>query len=168
MHNIAICWQCAFSFQIALITHSKRTNYHHNVEFRISIVSNCFSLKDATPLTFRTNAVHCLKRSCDKTQSYIGKTKRHLAVRVQENHSGTSGKSAIHGHISSCKDCHSCSISNFYTLAQAKMDFEAKTKEALHILFLLIYLQAQLNNNNKPDWVINAKPTYCRSLQTLV
>ena len=40
-------------------------------------------------------------------------------------------KSAIHEHISSCKD--SCSISNFYTLAQAGTRFEAKIKEALYI-----------------------------------
>ena len=55
--------------------------------------------------------------------------KRHLAVRVQEHLSGKSGKSAIHEHISSCKGCHSCSISNFYTLAQANTDFETKIKD---------------------------------------
>ena len=62
------------------------------------------SLKDVTPLTLRAN-VHCLKGSCDKTQSYIGRTKRHLAVRFHEHLSEKSGKCAIHEHISSCKDC---------------------------------------------------------------
>ena len=81
-------------------------------------------------MTLNPNIVHCLKWLCDKTQSYIAKTKRHLAMRVQEHLSGTSGTSAIHQNISSCKDCHSCSISNFFTLAQADVDFEDEIKEA--------------------------------------
>ena len=64
---------------------------------------------------------------------YIGKTKRHLVIRVQKHLSWKLGKTAIHEHISSCKDCHSCSISNFHTLAQANTEFEAKIKEALYI-----------------------------------
>ena len=72
-------------------------------------------MKDVTPLTPKANVIDCLKGSPDKTQSYIGKTKRHLAVRVQEHLSGKSGKSVIHEHISLCMDCHSCSISNYYT-----------------------------------------------------
>ena len=61
---------------------------------------------------------------------HIYVTKRHFAVKVQEN---LSGKSAIYEHISSCKDCHSCCISNLYTSAQANTDFEAKMKETLYI-----------------------------------
>ena len=95
-------------FKKAFITQFKRINYHCNVNFGSFKVSNYFSLKDVTPLTHNANVVYCLKGSCDKTQSYIGKIKRHLAVR--EHLSGISGKSAIHEHISSCKDCHSCSI----------------------------------------------------------
>ena len=58
---------------------------------------------------------------------------RHLAVRAQEHFSRKSGRSAIHEHISSCKDCHSYSISNFYALAQANTDISAKVKEALYV-----------------------------------
>ena len=47
-------------------------------------VSNYFSLNDMTHLTLKAYDVYCFKGSCDKTQSYIYKTKRHLAVRVQE------------------------------------------------------------------------------------
>ena len=68
--------------------------------------------------------------SSDKTLSYIGRTQRHLSVMVQEHFSG---RSSIREHISSCKDCHSRSISNCYTLAQANMDFEAKIREALYM-----------------------------------
>ena len=74
--------------------------------------------------------VYCFKGPCDKTQFYIGKTKRHLAMRVQEH---LSGKSAIPEYISSSKDCHSCSISNFCIISQANTDFEAKIKESLYI-----------------------------------
>ena len=87
-------------------------------------------MKDVTPLTLRANVVYCFRVSCDKTQSYIDKTKRHLALWVQEH---LSGKSAIHEHVSSCKDCHSYSINNFYTLSQANIDFVKKIKEAIYI-----------------------------------
>ena len=86
-----------------------------------------------TPLTLRANAVYCLKASCDKTQSYIVKTKRHLAMRVQEHLSGKLRKPAVHEHISSCMDCNSCFINNFKALTQANTDFEAELKEALCI-----------------------------------
>ena len=101
-----------------------------------------FSLKDVTTLTHKANVVYCLNGSCDMTQSYIGKTKRHLAVRVQQH---LSGKSAIHDHISSCKGCHSCSISNYYTISQANTDFEAKIKEALHIKIYTIIKQPNIS-----------------------
>ena len=87
---------------------------------------------EVTPLNRRANVVYCLKGSCDKTQSYIDKTKGHLTVRVHEHLSGKSGKSVSHEHISSFKNCHACSISNTYILAQANTDFEAKIKVALH------------------------------------
>ena len=83
-----------------------------------------------TPLTLKANVVYYLKGSCDKIQSCIGKTKRHLAMRVEEH---LSVKSAIHEYFCSCRDCHSCSIRNFYTLAQANTDFEVKMKEALYM-----------------------------------
>ena len=51
-------------------------------------------------------------------------------MRVEEH---LSGKSAIHEHISSCKDCHSSSISTVYAIYQANTDFDAKIKEALYI-----------------------------------
>ena len=116
-----------------IITQFKRINYHCNVNFRSSKDSNYFSLKDVTPLTLMANVVYSFKEFCDKTQPYICKTKRHLAVRVQEHLSGKSGKSANNENISSCKDCHSCYISNFYTFAQANTDIEAKIKESLYI-----------------------------------
>ena len=85
-----------------------------------------------------------LKGSCDMTQSYIGRAKRHLAVRVQVHLSGKSGRSAIHAHISSCKGCHSCSISNIYTLAQANTDLEVNIKEAIYIYKYILILNNKI------------------------
>ena len=56
--------------------------------------------KYVTPLTLKANVVYCFKGSCDRTNFYIGRTKIHLAVRVQEHLSGKSGNSAIHEHVS--------------------------------------------------------------------
>ena len=118
MHNIAICRQSVIRFQEALIIQFKRINYC-NINFRSFNVSNYFSLKNVTALSLKADVVHCPKVSCDKTQSYIGRTKRHLAVRVQEHLSVKLGKSTIHENISSYADCHSCSNSNYYAYAQA-------------------------------------------------
>ena len=57
MHNIAICRQCIFSSQKALITQFRRINYHSNVNFKSFKVSSYVSLKDVTPLTLKANAV---------------------------------------------------------------------------------------------------------------
>ena len=69
---------------------------------------------------------HNIKNNSKKITNSISFNKYNTCMRVQEH---LSGKSAAHEHISSCKDCHSCSISNFYTLAQANTDFEAKIKD---------------------------------------
>ena len=53
-------------------------------------VQKYFSLKDKTPLALRANVVYLLDGSCDKNQTYIGETKRHLATRVREHFSGNS------------------------------------------------------------------------------
>ena len=83
----------------ALITLFEEMNCQCNINFRSFKVNNYFLLKDVTALTLRANVVYCFKGSCDKTQSCIGKTKRHLAVRFQEHLSGKSGKSAVHRHL---------------------------------------------------------------------
>ena len=61
-------------------------------------VQNYFSLKDETPLALQANVVYLFEGSCDKNQTYIGKTKIHLTTRVREHFSGYS---AIFEHISS-------------------------------------------------------------------
>ena len=58
--------------------------------FIIFKVQNYFSLKDETPLALQANVVYLLGASGDKNQTYIGKSKRHLATRVREHLSGNS------------------------------------------------------------------------------
>ena len=53
-------------------------------------VQNYFSLKDETPLALQANVIYLFEGSCDKNQTYIGKTKRHLTTRVREHFSGYS------------------------------------------------------------------------------
>ena len=93
-------------------------------------VQKYFSLKDETPLALQENVVYLFAGSCDKNQTYIGKTKRHLAIRVREH---LSGNSAIREHISSCNACNHSAIENFNILSHGSNDFDNKVKEALYI-----------------------------------
>ena len=43
--------------------------------FKTYKVQNYFSLKDETPLALQANVVYLFEGSCDKNQTYIGKTK---------------------------------------------------------------------------------------------
>ena len=54
-------------------------------------------MKDETPLALQADVVYHFEGSCDKNQTYIGRTKRHLATRVREH---LSGNSANFEHIS--------------------------------------------------------------------
>ena len=58
--------------------------------FKTFNVQNYFSLKDETPLVLQANVVYLFEGSCDKNQTYIGKTKIHLATRVWEHFTGNS------------------------------------------------------------------------------
>ena len=68
-----------------------------------------------TPLILRAN-IHCVKGSVDEAEFYVGGTKRHLALRIQDN---LSAKSGVHMQIRSHKDCHTCTVNNLYVFFQA-------------------------------------------------
>ena len=94
-------------------------------------VRNYFSLKSRTPSSLLSNVVYKFQCLCDTDQVYIGKTKRHLTVRVREH--GNS-RSAIFDHLqlcSRCKDNFSCN--RFKILDRGRDDFETTIKEALYI-----------------------------------
>jgi len=113
------------------------------IKTRIVFKSFCegsyFSLKDATPLELKANVVYKFNCSCDKNASYIGKTKRHMAIRTKEHFTG---ESAIYDHISQCELGRNSTIDNFRVLNSGNSDFEIKIKEALYIK----YKKPTLNN----------------------
>ena len=78
----------------------------------------------------QANVVYIFEDSCDENQTYIGKTRRHLATRAREY---LSGNSAIFEHISSCNTCTHSTIENFHILSHSNNDFDNKAKEALYI-----------------------------------
>ena len=94
-------------------------------------VKNYFSLKCHTPMPLMANVVYQFTCLRDANSTYIGKTIRHLAIRVKEH---ATASSAIKEHLSSCttcKDNYSCN--SFKVIDSANSDFEVSIKEALHI-----------------------------------
>ena len=70
-----------------------------------------------------------IKGSCGKKQTYISKTKRHLATTVWER---LSGNSAIIKHISCCNACNHSTIENFHILSHGSNDEDSEAKEAMY------------------------------------
>ena len=99
-------------------------------------VSNYFSLKCQTPKQLLSNVVYKYTCLCDTNITYIGKTKRHMAVRILEHlkYEDVKPESEIKSHLGSCNVCKSSSLDNFEILQKCKTDDEAKIKEAMFIL----------------------------------
>ena len=107
-------------------------------------VGNYFSLKSKTPLGLRAKVVYQYQCSCDRTLSYIGKTKRHLATRCKEHFTQ---QSAISNHLQHCDTCKkSFDITKFQILDTSMNDFELQIKEALQIKSKKPKLNIQLAN----------------------
>ena len=112
-------------------------------EFKVSItpvfntfkVSNYFSLKSQTPKQLLANVVYKYTCLCDTNITYIGKTKRHLAVRCSEHLvlGNKEPKTEVESHLSQCDPCKVSSLDNFEVLQKCKNDFEAKINEAIFI-----------------------------------
>ena len=129
-------------------------------EFKIDIncvfnsfkVSNYFSLKYKTPDSLAANIVY--KFSClnDSDTFYIGKTKRHFAVRVLEHLDlEKENCTAVADHIKICDFCKNgnISIDNFDILKKCRNDFESKINEAFYIQNLKPKLNSHLYNSGK-------------------
>jgi len=110
----------------------KELDIKTRVVFKSFRVGSYFSLKNATPLELKAKVVYEFVCSCDRSMSYIGKTKRHLAVRTKEH---LKGNSAIFDHTSQCHLGHQCNIENFKVLSNGRSDLEIKIKEALLIKY---------------------------------
>ena len=80
----------SITFKKSLARNLPNMNKKNCTVFKTFWVQNYFSLKDETPLALRANVVYLFEGSCDKNQTYIGKTKTHLATRLRQHFSGNS------------------------------------------------------------------------------
>ena len=118
--------------------------YNINVRtvFTTFKVKNYFSLKCCTPFALRAKVIYKFTCLRDADISYIGKTKRHLAIRAKEHYNTSS---AVRQHLDSCITCRSqpnCEC--FSIMDYGKSDYECSIKEALHIKMAKPYLNRQL------------------------
>ena len=113
--------------------HSLCTRYHKKcrVVFRPFKVSSYFTLKSRCPKELQALVVYKYVCSVDQNTTYIGKTKRHLALRVKEHLSTTSANSAVFQHVATC-NC-AASIQNFSVLRCCQSDYDLSIMEALYI-----------------------------------
>ena len=97
-------------------------------------VGDFFGLKSDVPKPLLADDVYKFKCLSDTSISYIGKTKRHLSVRVQENPSPVKG-SAIYGHIVSCPGCQSqaTNLIDHFDILRKSSGFDLDINEALLI-----------------------------------
>ena len=108
-------------------------NYHINVKciFNTTKVKQYFSLKCPTPLALKSKVVYQFNCLVDPDISYIGKTKRHLIVRVDEHEKKDS---AIKSHLGVCAMCkENYGIKLFKIIDSGVSDFDCKVREAIHI-----------------------------------
>ena len=98
-------------------------------------VSNYFTLKSQTPKQLIANVVYKFTCLCDTNLTYIGKTKRHLAVRSLEHleFKKVKPEGEVKSHLKSCEICQNCTIDNFDILKKCKNDREVKISEAMFI-----------------------------------
>ena len=111
--------------------------------FSVRKLSTYFIIKDFTPKFLMSKVVYKFQCPFDEDQSYIGKTKRHLNLRVKE-HLSMMG-SSVHQHITNC-NC-SPTIKNFVILDKAVGEFELNIKEALFIKYHDPKLNVKLANS---------------------
>ena len=105
-------------------------------------LGSCFSLKDKTPLSLRAGVIYKFTCEVDPHFSYIGKTIRHLGIRINEHKKRLS---AIYDHRLGCS-CN-CDSDNFEILGSDNNDFSLKIMEAIYIKKLNPSLNKQLTGD---------------------
>ena len=130
---------------VGILSHefkNKITNLFHkelNIEifpiFKTTKLSEFFSLKSQTPKALTCNVVYKFTCLCDSSLTYIGKTKRHLGVRVEEHLGYQREKPVgeIKTHLKKCDLCKQSNLDNFQIVKKSMSDHEAKINEALVI-----------------------------------
>ena len=117
--------------------------------FKSCKLSGFFSLKSQTPKELIANAVYKYTCLCDTSLTYIGKTKRHLAVRSEEHlrFERDLPKSEIKTHLKTCVICQNSSLDNFEVLKKCMSDHEAKINEAMIVKKRIPELNKNLFNS---------------------
>ena len=94
------------------------------------------------------NVVYKYTCLCDTNLTYIGETKRHLAVRSSEHllYEEKHHKSEIKTHIINCNVCKNSSLDNFDIIQKCNSEHEIKINEAISILRFNPRLNKQLFN----------------------
>ena len=103
-------------------------NFTISCSFFTAKLGCCFSLKDKTPISLRAGVIYKFNCEVDPHFSYIGKTIRHLGIRINEHKKRLS---AIHDHRLGCS-CN-CTSDNFEILGSENNDFYLKIMEAIYI-----------------------------------
>mgnify|MGYP000436362814 FL=1 len=101
----------------------------HKIVYKPFKVGVYFSLKSRCPKLLQSMIVYRFNCSVDQNVAYIGKTKRHLGVRMKEHTTPSSSYSAVFEHLATCN----CSP-NFVVLKSCSDENELPTMEALLIL----------------------------------
>ncbi|MCG8430365.1 MAG: hypothetical protein MJA29_04255, partial [Candidatus Omnitrophica bacterium] len=101
------------------------------IVFTTCKVKDYFSLKCRTPFNLKAKVIYKFTCLRDADISYIGKTKRHLALRMKE-HRDTSA-SAVGQHLQTCQACQTGFNSGFSVIDTCRSDYECVIKEAIHI-----------------------------------
>ena len=82
-----------------------------------------------------SNVVYKYTCLCDTNLTYIGKTKRHLAVRSLEHllYESEKPESEVKSHIRDCDVCKASTLDNFDIMQKCNSDQEVKINEAFFI-----------------------------------
>ena len=122
-----------------------------NVAYTSCKIGDFFTLKSKTPFILLTNVVY--KFSClgDPSISYIGKTERHIATRMDEHLDRRAEKSAVTSHINSCVSCatHGVSYDNFSILRKCDTSYSTSIHEAFLIRRYKPLLNVQTPNQGQ-------------------
>ena len=101
-------------------------------------VRQFFSLKCKSSGFLRSNVVYMFRCKHDASKFYIGETKRHLGIRVEE-HLKTNGLSYVAQHIKECDGCKSdlsdgkLTFKDFSVIKTGQSKFDISILEALMI-----------------------------------
>ena len=123
--------------------------YCYDLDIRLAFssfkISALFSVKDRLPILTRSNVVY--KFSCAGCNAcYVGETRRHLNVRINEHVSNRG--SNVYKHLADHPECkNKYSVSCFTILDNAANDRQLKIKESLHIHWIKPDLNVQVQHS---------------------